>query len=52
MLNAALQQKLTRLRLGGLKASLPVRLQEANASRLRHLEFLELTRISHKTAKK
>jgi DNA replication protein DnaC len=42
MLNAALQQKLTRLRLGGLKASLPVRLQEANASRLSHLEFLEL----------
>jgi len=42
MLNPALQQKLTRLRLGGLKASLPVRLQEATASRLSHLEFLEL----------
>jgi DNA replication protein DnaC len=42
MLNPVLQQKLTRLRLGGLKASLPVRLQEATASRLSHLEFLEL----------
>lgn len=42
MLNPSLQQKLTRLRLGGLKASLPVRLQEATASRLSHLEFLEL----------
>ena len=42
MLNPSLQQKLTQLRLGGLKASLPVRLQEASASRLSHLEFLEL----------
>ena len=42
MLNPNLQQKLTRLRLGGLKTSLPVRLQEAAASRLSHLEFLEL----------
>lgn len=42
MLTPQLEHKLTRLRLGGLKHTLPIRLQEAAASRLSHLEFLEL----------
>ena len=38
----ALQKRLTALRLSGMGATLGVRLQEAAASRLSHLEFLEL----------
>lgn len=38
----SLQQTLKRLRLSGLASSLEVRLHEAAASRLTHLEFLEL----------
>jgi DNA replication protein DnaC len=37
-----LNQRLKALRLSGLSRSLPVRLQEAAAGRLSHLEFLEL----------
>jgi len=38
----ALQQQLKSLRLSGLATSLPVRLQEAIAAQLSHLEFLEI----------
>jgi DNA replication protein DnaC len=41
-MNAKLRESLKLLRLSGLSASLEVRLQEATASRLNHLEFLEL----------
>jgi len=41
-MNAKLRESLKLLRLSGLSASLDVRLQEATASRLNHLEFLEL----------
>lgn len=41
-MNAALNEMLKTLRLSGLAASLEVRLQEAAASRLAHIEFLEL----------
>lgn len=41
-MNQALQHRLTSLRLSGMGATLSVRLQEATASRLSHLEFLEL----------
>ena len=41
-MNAKLRESLKLLRLSGLSASLDVRLQEATASRLSHLEFLEL----------
>ena len=41
-MNVALREVLKKLRLSGLAASLEVRLQEAAASRLNHLEFLEL----------
>ncbi|MFV1968192.1 MAG: IS21-like element helper ATPase IstB [Pirellulaceae bacterium] len=42
MMNANLSDTLKRLRLGGLADSLEVRLQEAKANRLDHIEFLEL----------
>jgi len=42
MVNAPLSEALKRLRLSGLAESLDVRLQEATANRLEHLEFLEL----------
>ena len=38
----SLRQTLRKLRLSGLASSLEVRLQEALASQLTHLEFLEL----------
>ena len=41
-MNANLRESLKRLRLSGLAESLDVRLQEAAASRLNHVEFLEL----------
>jgi DNA replication protein DnaC len=41
-MNATLREMLKRLRLSGLTATLDVRLQEAAASKLNHLEFLEL----------
>ena len=41
-MNTALRETLKKLRLSGLASSLEVRLQEATASRLSHLEFLEL----------
>ena len=41
-MNDSLSTMLRQLRLGGLAASLEVRLQEAAASKLTHLEFLEL----------
>lgn len=41
-MNEHLRSTLRQLRLSGLAASLEVRLQEAQASRLSHLEFLEL----------
>lgn len=41
-MNANLRESLKRLRLTGLGTSLDVRLQEAAASRLSHVEFLEL----------
>lgn len=41
-MNAKLRESLKLLRLSGLSASLDVRLQEATASRLNYLEFLEL----------
>ena len=41
-MNAKLRESLKLLRLSGLSASLDVRLHEAAASRLNHLEFLEL----------
>jgi DNA replication protein DnaC len=41
-MNDAIQQTLRKLRLSGLAQSLDVRLQEASANRLSHLEFLEL----------
>ena len=41
-MNAKLRESLKLLRLSGLLASLDVRLQEATASRLNYLEFLEL----------
>ena len=42
MVNALLSESLKSLRLSGLAESLDVRLQEATANRLEHLEFLEL----------
>jgi DNA replication protein DnaC len=42
MVNALLSDSLKKLRLSGLSESLDVRLQEATANRLGHLEFLEL----------
>ena len=42
MVNALLSDSLKKLRLSGLAESLHVRLQEATANRLEHLEFLEL----------
>jgi DNA replication protein DnaC len=42
MVNAPLSDSLKKLRLSGLAESLDVRLQEATANRLDHLEFLEL----------
>lgn len=42
MPNAPLEQALRQLRLSGLCRTLDVRLQEANANRLSHQEFLEL----------
>jgi DNA replication protein DnaC len=42
MMNERLQSALRKLRLSGLAESLPVRLEEAAASRLTHAEFLEL----------
>jgi DNA replication protein DnaC len=42
MVNALLGDTLKKLRLSGLSESLDVRLQEATANRLGHLEFLEL----------
>jgi DNA replication protein DnaC len=42
IMNAMLREQLKSLRLSGLSASLDVRLQEAKASKLDHLEFLEL----------
>jgi len=41
-MNVTLSETLKTLRLSGLAASLEVRLQEAQANRLSHLEFLEL----------
>jgi DNA replication protein DnaC len=41
-MNAKLAEMLKQLRLSGLAGSLEVRLQEATANRLNHLEFLEL----------
>lgn len=41
-MNASLRDALKRLRLSGLASSLEVRLEEAAAARLSHLEFLEL----------
>jgi DNA replication protein DnaC len=42
MMNERLQSALRKLRLSGLAQSLPMRLEEAMASRLTHAEFLEL----------
>jgi DNA replication protein DnaC len=42
MINVALSESLKKLRLSGLAQSLEVRLQEATANRLNHVEFLEL----------
>jgi len=41
-MNVTLRDALKQLRLSGLARSLPVRLEEASAARLSHLEFLEL----------
>lgn len=41
-MNPAIHKRLTALRLSGMGATLSVRLQEAAASRLSHLEFFEL----------
>lgn len=41
-MNESLSQMLRHLRLGGMAETLEVRLQEATASKLTHLEFLEL----------
>jgi DNA replication protein DnaC len=41
-MNVTLRDALKQLRLSGLAHSLPVRLEEASAARLSHLEFLEL----------
>ena len=41
-MNESLSQTLRQLRLGGMAETLEVRLQEATASKLTHLEFLEL----------
>ena len=41
-MNATLRESLKKLRLSGLAESLEIRLQEANASKLNYLEFLEL----------
>jgi len=41
-MNESLSRRLRELRLGGLAETLEVRLQEATASKLTHLEFLEL----------
>lgn len=42
MPNATLTDSLKKLRLSGIRETLDVRLQEASANRLNHLEFLEL----------
>lgn len=42
MPNATLTESLKKLRLSGIRETLNVRLQEAAANRLNHLEFLEL----------
>ena len=41
-MNESLSRTLRELRLGGMAETLDVRLQEASASKLTHLEFLEL----------
>ena len=41
-MHESLQQTLKKLRLSGLASSLDIRVQEAAASQLTHLEFLEL----------
>ena len=42
MIPDTLQTTLRSLRLGGLQRTLPVRLQEASANQLTHLQFIEL----------